>query len=625
MAKEKRATGRPACDAHYKTSTDLETADPTARSQAKPAFFDADICEVLELLAAPGSSVMGYGGPDHQTSDGFWSVEDHAQASQGSAAWAVVPAPWLDAIDADAPFEVDSLRLWMAAVGAIDGAWVIEVASGSSGRRHAWAYIPSRDDRATAWDLAETLRLHRRHGAGGRMRPIYSPHRSGHGFAQPIGRTRAEVVELLRAARDAEAPKYGSTGAQGASRPKSKARNCLVSDDLAHAHTKGPPKLGAVPADVDGSAEVYRAIRDGMALGRSAEDVLEAIMRGGTGAGRRWLEKDSRKEKPRAKFYRTWRRLASTATEPAIRSRGDALRLLDRQRRAAASLLDRWRGIGGRTDQVVYETLHDIARKLGSVAVEVSVREIALAARISRGAASNSLHRLAQAEGVAPFITIARRWHRREDGSNAPTTWRINRIDDSEACRVAMQSKEVGQPDAPHHLVAVQGTRTPTLAAQAEVWRWRALGKTARAIYLFCFNAGSPVSVAQVVEAVGCHRTTAVRCLRRMAGSAPDRFSRRAQRHRATLVSMVGDHWKVETEDLAGRFNRVASVYGVDGRTAEQREVFQFEREEWSKDFLERRPLKVSMKRDKGADAKTLARLAIASGAYDQGWSAQAS
>ena len=88
---------------------------------------------------------------------------------------------------------------------------------------------------------------------------------------------------------------------------------------------------------------------------------------------------------------------------------------------------------------------------------------------------------------------------------------------------------------------------------------------------------------------------------------------------------MVGDHWKVETEDLAGRFNRVASVYGVDGRTAEQREVFQFEREEWSKDFLERRPLKVSMKRDKGADAKTLARLAIASGAYDQGWSAQAS
>ena len=130
MANEKRPGGRQTSEAQSVKRFPIpfrykgENAERRGRLQA--------IRRISELSAEPGSRALGISRENE--SRGLWPIcSFRAEADDPALAWAIVPADWLIAIDADSDAAVESLRIWRGAVEAMPGAWCVEVRSGGAG------------------------------------------------------------------------------------------------------------------------------------------------------------------------------------------------------------------------------------------------------------------------------------------------------------------------------------------------------------------------------------------------------------------------------------------------------------------------------------------------------------
>lgn len=517
------------------------------------------IRRIAELSAAPGTRLLGYG--RDQKKQGFWDLSGFEQALEKSAAVAVVPAPWLDAIDADNPVSSESARRWAAYVEALPGAWAIEVASGGAGRRHVWAFVPNKSDRAQAWGFAESLGLTFRRGEGGRMRPIGSPHRGGNAVAEPIGRTFQAVEQLLVEARlqnpgisrnrDFE-PKTSSTNFVGCPR-----RADRPSVDTLASPVSSVSEVGDAERP-DGSNDVWRLCLGAIEEGRAGAALFDELMATDSPA-RRWLTK-KKGEQPRSRFMRQWRRAGRSADCPLIGTKQEARLLIRAQAGAMEQTLDRWRGVAGGTDRVVLLSLYALADRLGSIGFDRSVRQVAEDVGVGAATAARSLRRLCGEGGRTPYLTRIASKRGRVEGGESPSRYRINRV-----VRTMAQSETAGRP--PLDAVSV---------CAHDAFRYRALGKNALPILWFLETRPS-APVSEIARATHLHRSTVRRILGRLSGFGADPKLKAVIRSFAAVAVEVRGRWVVLREWKL-RLDRLAVALGSDGRGDRQRERHRLER-----------------------------------------------
>ncbi len=565
MANEKRPGRLPSSEAQRLKRLSIpfpyqgENAERRGRLQA--------IRRISELSAAPGSRALGISRANE--SRGLWPIcSFRGEADDPALAWAVVPAPWLIAIDADSDAAVESLRIWRGAVEAMPGAWCVEVRSGGAGRRHGWAYVPSLHDRGRALGMADTLKLEARSGAGGRMRPIGSPHRSGVGFAEPIGVTLSEVEALLLAARlreCADGVRMTDPAAEAEAEAESRAQDCRLSDDLGRA---GAPVWAELEAEreapkapLDDSLEVYRWCRDAIEAGRDAAAEYDRIMAEDCGA-RRWLLK-RRNESSRVRFYRQWKAAGRERAQgcPLIGTPSDAVRVAQVGLAAALERSERWRGKSGATDRALWIACCATALEREAVGFEWSYRNMAEAV----GVHLETVYAAAQRLIADGFIETVENNRIPEKGLRPTTRWRLCDLSGLSENRKPNKST----PPAVLSLVRIAEW------LRADAFDWRALGKNGPLV-LAALEAAPGADPDEIAERTGVSRSTVGRILKRAVSVG---FS---------VVERVGERgWKLAQDCAAGlvRLAKALKVEGASGRRralhVERRKKYLDRQREW--------------------------------------------
>jgi hypothetical protein len=342
-------------------------------------------------------------------------------------------------------------------------------------------------------------------------------------------------------------------------------------DDLGSVDTSAwaEPKARreATTPNEDGSNDLWRLCLGAIEEGRTAEATFAEIMAKDS-AARRWLTK--RRENPRARFFRQWRHAGRSTDCPLIGTRTEALAMIDAQAAAIEQTPERWRGMGGASDRSVMVALYLLARRLGSIRFDRSVRQIAEDAGVAKSTAENALRRLCGADGLTPYLTKVRSKGPWKDGLPPATVWRINRV-----VRRPLQVRDTTTP----HLSACPeyATNGLGLGMGADVWRWRGLGKNGARVLGFvssCPDSGSRA----VAEATGLHRATVHRILKKAAALGDDSRLKRVREAGSALAKRAGRCWSLLGGSVSEALGRFASLYGVAGLGEKQRERHASER-----------------------------------------------
>lgn len=210
------------------------------------------------------------------------------------------------------------------------------------------------------------------------------------------------------------------------------------------------------------------------------------------------------------------------------------------------------------SDQAILLCILQKSRETGKQFLDLSCRDLAERANLSKDTASNSLKRLQE----AGFI------HKELDGHY------------DQAARYALNIESIcPKSDTPAHLSSCMvcpdmGTSNPVRDMGNDVFAYRGLGKTGWLLIQFLNeNVGRKLKLSEIVSGSGISRTTVMRKLEDFEG-----FFEIERRSRTTLYTLTR---RVEKADL----EKIAEIKGVAGRKEKMKRRHRQEREGY-KEYL---------------------------------------
>ena len=583
MSKEKRPGRLPSSEAQSVKRFAFPFRDKAIDAEWSPGA--QEIASIAGLISEPGSRVLGLTSANKAT--GFRDFSDLGSVFEDSATFCVVPAKWLLAVDADNAEQVDRAERWASWVRSRPGAWALEVASGGGAdRKHVWAYLPALADRAEAARRARKARIGLRGGEGGRMRPIYAPHKTGNGWAAPIGYTFAEVRGLLEAAREREGTQNAPAAHLSAAQLEGRTNPRAATEDAPAPNTERPKgnltgyKTRA-GCDGSGSEALHRIMVEALQDGEDPDEVFARVM-AEPSAARDHLTKD--RADPRAKWERKWEQelldWQNGKRPPVVGSRDDAKALLRCAAQDVEDHPERWTGKAGATDREVLLALYRLAHDLGSVSgFEVSVRQVAELAKVSSKTAGKALLRLRNADNAGRFPYLKKIASHRE-GATVRTIGRY-RLNFRREVRWMLRKVHTNTHTPDNPLGTVFDSQHPS----GDAFRWGCLGPNAKRVLLFLQSVPN-ASGRAVAEATGLSPSTVSRNLKKLATMGEKRRDVTAFKLRAAVVCKVRGNW-VALRDVKQRLERFAFVYRTAGTVSRHRAQHAKDREQWARHCAE--------------------------------------
>jgi DNA-binding MarR family transcriptional regulator len=367
-------------------------------------------------------------------------------------------APDVVAVDADCAHGVDEVSGSVAAIMRVWGGEPVVVASGGPGRAHAFCRV---EDDSTAHDLAADLgglecsECQTRWDVRRDIRPPLTPHRLGSTASTLI--SPANPAEVLVALSSSRRPLSG-----------------LARRNVLHG-------WGLDAEDENASDRLFALAMSAANRRWGQDDVIALISTPGTYINQLWERRCDDRGTDRASAW--FRRHVWPAAVARIRASpprsGSDVGLSGTVRAAACA---RWSGTGGATDRRVLLAVLGRARELGKIELDLSVRDVAEIAGVTRSTAATSLGRLAANGWIVRMENGSPRHH-------AATYLLVLRT-------------------------LIESSSMPGIEVISEdLWRRSGLGPNAGRIHALL---GVPMDAGELAAATGLHITTVRRNLKRL-------------------------------------------------------------------------------------------------------------